>query len=351
MAASQYPEGLFVNRQQALAYICPATGSSLQMDVIKAIGDEVIEGVLRNSINDAFPIANGIPNFTWPPVLQASDAETRQSYEDIAQEYDRYAALPFITYRADEHAVRERMVDKLELQADSNVLEIGCGTGRGAVHLARRLGTSGKLYLQEISPSLLAIAINKLASQAIAAEFSLANGSYLPFPDNFFDAAHHFGGINTFSEIPRCLAELARVVKPGGKVVVGDEGLGPWLRDTEMGRIMTNSNPLLKCEPPLQSLSATATEVQLEYIMMGAFYVLEFRVAARPEQPDYHMQIPSARGGSHWSRYYGQLEGVSDETKRLAHEARVKAGLSMHDWLDKVVRLEANRQLSSGEDE
>lgn len=335
-----------MNHQQAATYICPATGSPLQLEAVTSVGTEVIEGVLRNPNNISFPIANGIPDFTWPLVLQESDVQTRQSYEDMAQEYDCYAALPFITYRADEHAVRERMVDQLELQADSKVLEIGCGTGRGAMHLARRLGTGGKLYLQEISPSLLAIAVKKLQAQSITAEFSLANGSYLPFPDNFFDAAHHFGGINTFSEIPRCLSELVRVVKPGGKVVIGDEGLGLWLRDTEMGRIMTNSNPLLKCEPPMQSLPATATEVQLEYIMMGAFYVIEFRVAASPPKPDYHMQIPSARGGSHWTRYYGQLEGVSDEAKRLAHEARIKTGLSMHDWLDKVVRSAANGQLN-----
>lgn len=335
-----------MNHRQATTYICPATGSTLKLEVVSAVGDEVLEGVLRNSSNISFPIIDGIPDFTWPAELLISDEQTRQSYEDMAQEYDRYAALPFITYRADEHAVRERMVNKLEIQADSKVLEIGCGTGRGSVHLARRLGNGGDLYLQEISPRLLAIAAKKLQAQSITAEFSVANGSYLPFPDNFFDAAHHFGGVNTFAEIPRCLSELARVVKPGGKVVIGDEGLGPWLRDTEMGRIMTNSNPLLKCEPPLQSLPTTATEVQMEYIMMGAFYVIEFRVAASPPQPDYHMQIPSARGGSHWTRYYGQLEGVSDEAKHLAHEACTLASLSMHEWLDKAVRSAASAQLS-----
>lgn len=334
-----------MNRQEATRYICPATGSTLRLEAVTAIGEEVVSGVLYNSSSVAFPIENGIPDFTWPPVLQASDEQTRQCYEDMAQEYDCYAELPFITYRADEHEVRERMVDKLALSADSHVLEIGCGTGRGALHIARRLGAHGKLYLQEISPSLMAIAMKKLRAQSIAAEFSLANGSYLPFPDDFFDAAHHFGGINTFSDIPRCLSELARVVRPGGKVVIGDEGLGPWLRDTEMGRIMSNSNPLLKCEPPLHSLPVTATEVRLEYIMMGAFYVLDFRVAASQPQPDYHMQIPSARGGSHWTRYHGQLEGVSDESKRLAHEARVRAGLSMHDWLDRTVREAASKEL------
>ena len=187
--------------------------------------------------------------------------------------------------------------------------------------------------------------MEKLDANGIKAEISIANGSYLPFADNSFDAAHHFGGINTFAEIQRCLAELARVVKPGGKVVIGDEGLGPWLRNTDMGRIMENSNPLLKCDPPMQLLPAVATDVRLEYFMMNAFYVIEFTVAASPPVPDYHMMIPSARGGSHWTRFYGNLEGVSDEAKKLAHEARKKTGKSMHDWLDEVVRQAAAEQL------
>lgn len=334
-----------MKQEQAAIYRCPNTGSALRLDAASVVDGNVMTGVLYNTDNVRFPIAHGIPDFTWPQTLQAADAQTLQSYEAMADRYDEYAALPFITYRADEHAIREAMLDKLELRPNSTVLEIGCGTGRGSLQLARRLGAEGKLYLQELSPSLLAIAARKFDTQGMAAEFSVANGSYLPFPDNYFDAAHHFGGINTFADIPRCLAELARVVKPGGKVVVGDEGLGVWLRNTEMGRIMTNSNPLLKCEPPLEALPPIASEVCLEYIMMGAFYVIDFRVAEAPEQPDYHMQIPSARGGSHWTRYYGQLEGVSDEAKRLAEQARQKSALSMHDWLDRTVREAADKEL------
>jgi SAM-dependent methyltransferase len=263
----------------------------------------------------------------------------------MANEYDMYAPLPFQTYRADEEAVRKRMVDLLELKKDSRVLEIGCGTGRGASHIAAKLGAAGHLYLQELSPKLLAKTVEKLKGVTVPIEFSIANGSYLPFPDNSFDAAHHFGGINTFAEIPRCLSELARVVRPGGKVVVGDEGLGPWLRDTEFGKIMANSNPLLKCEVPISSLPPTASEVRVEWILMGAFFVIDFRVAASTPNPDYHLQIPSARGGSHWTRYFGQLEGVSDETKKLAQKARQKAGLSMHQWLDEAVRKAAEEEL------
>jgi SAM-dependent methyltransferase len=327
-------------------YRSPATGASLTLHATLQNGDSVLEGEFLTADNGArFEIHDGIPDFTWPPILAEADSQTRASYEKMADEYDMYAPLPFQTYRADEEAVREHMVDLLEVKEDSRVLEIGCGTGRGAPHIASRLSAAGQLYLQELSSKLLAKAVEKLKAMTVPIEFSIANGSYLPFPDNSFDAAHHFGGINTFAEIPRCLSELARVVRPGGKVVVGDEGLGPWLKDTEFGKIMANSNPLLKCEVPLGSLPPTASEVRVEWILMGAFFVIDFRVAPAPPSPDYHLQIPSARGGSHWTRYFGQLEGVTDETKELAQEARRKSGLSMHEWLDGVVRKAANEEL------
>jgi hypothetical protein len=74
--------------------------------------------------------------------------------------------------------------------------------------------------------------------------------------------------------------------------------------------------------------------------------VIEFRVASGLPEPDYHLQIPSVRGGSHWTRYYGQLEGVSDEAKKLAYEAREKSGKSMFEWLDQIVIDAALRELS-----
>ncbi len=328
-------------------YRCPATGAALEL-VVERSQDGVVEsGTFQSKAGSSvFPIQHGIPDFTWPKELAEEDRETRDSYESIAEDYDNYASLPFLTYRCSEAEMRERMVDQLELEPNSRVLEIGCGTGRGALHLAKRLGPSGELFLQELTPLLLDKAIEKLSNLDMLVEFSIANGSYLPFQDNFFDAAHHFGGINTFADIPRCLSELARVVKPGGKVVVGDESLGPWLADTEFGRVMSNSNPLLKCEVPLASLPVTARDVRVEWIVMGAFYTIEFRVAEGPPDADYHLQIPSERGGSHWTRYYGQLEGVTDETKALAHKARKVANQSMHDWLEAVVRDAAKRQLS-----
>ena len=64
------------------------------------------------------------------------------------------------------------------------------------------------------------------------------------------------------------------MVKPGGKVLVGDESMGPCLGETNFGEIMMNSNPLFKYEIPLIDIPIEAREVKIEWIMMGAFFLL-----------------------------------------------------------------------------
>jgi ubiquinone/menaquinone biosynthesis C-methylase UbiE len=327
-------------------YKCPVCLSFFSVIDVKVEEKNIIDGVLKCRNGHEFSIKNGIPDFTWPKELGIIDEETRKSYEKLADEYDKFASFPFWTFKSDEHQIRENMTSRLNLREDSVVLEIGAGDGRGAEHVAGRLGKSGRFFVQELSPTFLNKSFERLRKYNQIIEFSIANGSYIPFGDNFFDAAYHFGGISTFSEVKRCLAELVRVVKPGGKVLVGDESMGPWLRETNFGKIMMNSNPLFRYEIPLKDIPADARDVKVEWIMMGAFFILEFTVGLGEPEADYKIPIPSERGGTHWSRYYGNLEGISDETKKLAFEARKKSGKGMSEWLDEVVRMAAKAQIN-----
>lgn len=325
-------------------YRCPITGSSLSLKDPEFESDLIKSGTLTNDRGDAFPIENFLPDFTWPKELLDVDDDTREAYDKLALEYDKYANIPFQTFRTTNEAIRELITSKLGLKEKSKVLEIGGGDGRGAEFILKYI-PEGELYFQELSPSFLNQAMKRLAKYKDRIEFSIANASYLSFPDNSFDAAHHFGGISTFAEKERCLKELCRVVKPGGKIVFGDEGIGPWLRDSEMGKIMINSNPLIGVELPLEDIPVEARNVNVSWIMMGAYYIVDLEVGDGPPSPDYFVPIPSDRGGNHWIRYYGQLEGVSDEVKKLAIEARKKSGKSMHDWLNDVIYEAARKEL------
>ena len=319
-------------------YRCPLTASKLSLSQESMIDNRVKQGILTSVNGIEYKIENFIPDFTWPKNLNNIDQETKEIYEKLAQEYDKFAEIPFQTFNQSNEEVREKITAKLNLKPDFKVLDIGGGDGRGAEFILKYLGENGKLYFQELAPSFLNQSIKRLQRFDRIVEYSIANASYLSFPDNYFDAAHHFGGISTFSEKERCLKELCRVVKPGGKIVIGDEGIGPWLKNTDLAKIMINSNPLIGIEVPISSIPVEARDVNVEWIMMGAFYIIDFKVGEGAPVGNYHIKIPSDRGGTHWSRYYGNLEGVSDEVKQLAQNEIKKQGISMHDWLEMVIK-------------
>lgn len=326
-------------------YVDPATGTPLTLTDAVVRDGEVVEGVLVSEAGNRFPIRDGVPNLVYPFELPEVDRKSLQQSEERADAYDRYIPLTFATYGEDEQAVREAMVDKLNLTEGATVLEIGAGTGRDSEVIARRLGADGRLYIQDLSPSFLAQNIQRMKGMGANAEPALANGYYLPFRDNSFDACFHFGGINAFADIKRAFAEMARVTKPGGKVVVGDECMPPWLRDTEFARILINSNPEFAYALPLDKLPVEARKTSIQWIIGGVFYLIDFVVGVGEPEADFDFPIPGVRGGTHRTRYYGHLEGITPEAKKLAYEARARTGKSMHDWLDDVVREAALRDL------
>jgi hypothetical protein len=127
--------------------------------------------------------------------------------------------------------------------------------------------------------------------------------------------------------------------------VVGDESVGPWLRDQEFGKIVTTNNPLFGNKLPIETLPASARDVTVRWIMSNCFYVMTFRKGDGP--PPLNLDLPHKgwRGGTMRSRYFGVLEGVTPEAKELARKAAAKAGVSLHEWLDRLVKQKANDQL------
>lgn len=329
-------------------YVCPATLAPLSLTAVQWAGHEVLEGILVAPNGNSYPIRDGLPNLTYPFDLPAADRASLQLYEERADVYDQYLPLTFQTYGEDEWAVRNAMIDRLALTPGSVVLETGAGTGRDSHLIAQRLGPSGRLYIQDLSPSFLARNLERMQGASVPVEAALANGYYLPFPDNTFDACFHFGGINAFGDVRRAFAEMARVTKVGGKVVVGDESMPPWLRESEFGKVLMNSNWEFRYPLPLDKLPIEARKVKLEWIIGGVFYLFDFEVGEGEPKADFDFDIPGPRGGTHRTRYYGQLEGVTPEAKALAQQARARTGKSLHQWLDEVVRAAALRDLADG---
>jgi demethylmenaquinone methyltransferase/2-methoxy-6-polyprenyl-1,4-benzoquinol methylase len=93
---------------------------------------------------------------------------------------------------------------------------VATGTGDLAVALQRRVTPGGEVVGSDFSEEMLVHARRK----APAIAFEWGNALELPYPDASFDAATAGFGARNFSDLDRGLAEMARVVRPGGRVVV-----------------------------------------------------------------------------------------------------------------------------------
>ena len=338
-----------MKRKDLDVYVCPESHGPLTLKAVEEADGEVIAGALISERGREYPIRDGVPDLTHPPALPEKDAQARSFYDGRSDAYDAYLYLTFKTHGEDEQKLRHQFIDALNLQPSSRVLEVSCGTGRDSEIIARRLGPDGQLHLQDISAGMLGRCRQRLAGAAVPTSYSVSNACYLPYRDGYFDAVYSFGGLGEFSDIKRSLAEMVRVSKVGAKVVVGDESMPPWLRETEFAKILVTTNRQFLAKVPLEEMPVEAREVCLRWVIGGVFYLIEFRVGDGEPKGDFDFEIPGPRGGTLRTRYLGQLEAVTPETKRLAERAREKKNVSMHSWLDEIVRQAALKDLGEGE--
>ncbi len=296
-----------------------------------------------------FPFVPGVPGNAIPQFVEGQIIEGRQAlYHDAqaVQIYDNYLEWLFATFAVNEAAIRTQMAAKLRLKPGDRALVTGCGLGNDLPFLAQFVGPTGELYAQDLSAPMVIAAQQRTAAgnykgAAVYPDrihYSVSDACILPFTDGFFDAAFHFGGLNDFPDRRVALAEMARVVRKGGRVAVGDEGVGPWLREIDYGKMAMCNNKLWAMEPPLALLPTNCADVNLTWILGNCFYLIDFEVT--DGLPFINPDVPhkGRRGGSMRTRYFGQLEGINPDLKAKAYEAAAKDGKSISDWLESAIR-------------
>ena len=97
------------------------------------------------------------------------------------------------------------------------ILEIGCGIGVDSIQLAKR---GYAVTAVDLTENALAVARQFAAQRGVAVDFRLGNAEGLDFPDQSFDAVYSFGVLHHTPDIERSVAEVHRVLRPGGTAYV-----------------------------------------------------------------------------------------------------------------------------------
>jgi ubiquinone/menaquinone biosynthesis C-methylase UbiE len=136
--------------------------------------------------------------------------------------------MAWIFLRGREPALREKMVDLAGLNPGETVLDVGCGTGTLLIAAKRRVGASGRAFGIDPSPEMIVTAQKKAKRLGADIAFEVGIIESLPFPDAYCDAVlstlmiHHLP-----AELrQRGAREIARVLKPGGRVLAVDFSQG-----------------------------------------------------------------------------------------------------------------------------
>jgi demethylmenaquinone methyltransferase/2-methoxy-6-polyprenyl-1,4-benzoquinol methylase len=99
------------------------------------------------------------------------------------------------------------------------VLDIAGGTGDLAKAFARKAGPGGEVWLTDINESMLRVGRDRLLNNGLSTPTLLCDAEKLPFPSDYFDRVSVAFGLRNMTHKDAALAEMRRVLKPGGKLL------------------------------------------------------------------------------------------------------------------------------------
>jgi demethylmenaquinone methyltransferase/2-methoxy-6-polyprenyl-1,4-benzoquinol methylase len=159
-------------------------------------------------------VAGGVP----PGRLE--EAQVRAMFDRIAGLYDR---MNTVMTAGLHRGWRRRAAELAEVSPGDRVLDVATGTGDLALELATRVAPGGEVVGIDFSQRMLELARSKAQAggkPGVGVRFEPANALALPYEPNQYAAATVGFGARNFADLERGLAEMVRVVRPGGRVVV-----------------------------------------------------------------------------------------------------------------------------------
>jgi ubiquinone/menaquinone biosynthesis C-methylase UbiE len=208
---------------------------------------------------------------------------TRQQWENVAEAWNRWGP----TLQGWLAPATEAMLQMARLAPGDRVLDIAGGSGEPALTAVAHVGPSGYVLCTDIATNLVRLAAQNAHARGLNAdqfEARAMDGEYLELPDASFDAALSRLGLIYFPDRPQALAEIHRVLKPGGRVALASfttPAANPFfaIPITVIRRRAQLAAPAPGSPGPF---SLGSREVMEEALRQAGFRDLETRVIAAP---------------------------------------------------------------------
>ena len=147
----------------------------------------------------------------------AKAARVRGVFDSVAPKYDLMNDLMSLGLH---RAWKAYTVLVADVREGHKVLDIAGGTGDLALAFSRKAGKSGQVVHTDINEAMLRTGRDRLLDAGVALPTLVCDAEKLPFPSNHFDVVSVAFGLRNMTSKETALAEMNRVLKPGGKLLV-----------------------------------------------------------------------------------------------------------------------------------
>lgn len=209
------------------------------------------------------------------PEASGKKERSRRHFDRWAR---RYESDPTSRWLA---TLQDRALETLGLGREDRFLDVGCGTGAAVRQAA---GEVERAVGVDLSPAMISRA-RELAAEVPSADFEEADSESLPFADGAFTAILCTTSFHHYPSPERATSEMARVLEPGGRVVIGDgatdglpsRALDLVLRTFQASHVRMYRSRELTALLEAAGLEATSTEL----LVMGGYAIVAARKPSR----------------------------------------------------------------------
>ncbi len=181
-----------------------------------------------------------------------------RGFEDVDASAEERSFIQFLDLAAQIPSIakyRDRMLTLCPVASGSVVLDIGCGLGNETARIAHLAGKNGRVHGIDTSATLIRDAQRRTREVDTPVQFQLGDAHSIPFSGSSFDLCRAERVLLYLENPAKAIAEMARVTRPGGHVIVFDFDFGAFFIDSDFAVMTRHIEALLAGEPRNPAIS------------------------------------------------------------------------------------------------